>query len=74
MLLKDVPVHPAYVVFHGAYMNGAMEVWPATSLEAAQERVTLANAEMDAMGMGEDAGFYRAYVKLPRKKVWKFHS
>jgi hypothetical protein len=73
MLLRDVPKHPAYVVFHDAYDNGAMDVWPATSLASAQGRVDVANSELDAMGQDE-CGFYRAYTKLPRKKVWKFYN
>lgn len=72
MRLKDVPQHPAYVVFHDGFDNGAMEVWPAQSSAEAIERAQVANLKLDAMG--EDCGFWRAYDKLPRKKVWKFHA
>ena len=41
MLLRDVPKHPAYVVFHDAYDNGAMDVWPAESLDAAYDKAAL---------------------------------
>lgn len=73
MRLKDVPQHSAYVVFHDTFDNGAMDVWPAKNIAEAQERVTVANAELDAMG-SDDAGFYKAYEKLPRKKVYKFYA
>lgn len=71
MLLKDVPPSPAYVVFHDGFDKGAMDVWPANSLAEATERVTVANLELDAMGEG--CGIWRAYEKLPRKKVWKYY-
>ena len=79
MVLRDVPKHPAYVVFHDAYNNGAMDVWPASTLGEAQERVLVANSELDAWllscKLGQDeCGFWRAYEKLPRKKVYKFYA
>ena len=73
MRLKDVPLSPAYVVFHDAYMNGAMDVYPAHSIGEAQERVTVANLEIDAMGQDE-CGSWKAYEKLPRVKVFKYHG
>lgn len=72
MKLIDVPKHPAYVVFHDGFDNGAMDVWPAKSLAEAQERVTVANLELD--DMGEGCGIWKAYEKLPRKKVYKFYA
>lgn len=72
MRLKDVPSYPAYVVFHDAYDNGAMDVYPATSFLIAQERVSLANQELDAMS-SEGCGSWKAYEKLPRKRIFKFH-
>jgi hypothetical protein len=71
MRIKDVPKAAAYVVFHDGFDNGAMDVWPASSLAEAQERVTVANLELDSMG--EDGGSYRAYTKLPRIKVYKYY-
>jgi hypothetical protein len=73
MKLAEVPAHPAYLVFHDAYMNGAMDVYPVTSLAMAQEHAALANMELDATGQDE-CGIWRAYEKLPRKKVWKYHG
>jgi hypothetical protein len=73
MLLRDVPKHPAYVVFHDAYANGAMDVWPATSFIAAHTTAVARQEKLETMGQ-DDCGFWRAYENLPRKKVWKFHS
>lgn len=71
MRLKDVPVHPAYVVFHDQFDNGAMEIWPATSLLAAQEVAQRKQDNCDAQG--HDA-YWTAYARLPRKKVYKYHN
>jgi hypothetical protein len=73
MLLRDVPKHPAYVVFHDAYDNGAMDVWPAADLVGAQRIATVQQQNLEDIGQDE-CGFYRAYTKLPRKKVYKFYS
>ena len=73
MQIKDAPLSPAYVVFHDAYMNGAMDVWPCTSLAIAQAIAKQRQTAMEQMGQDE-CGIYRAYEKLPRVRVWKFHS
>ena len=73
MRLKDVPMAPAYLVYHDGFMNGAMDVWPMESLQAAQGLANLGNGKAEAMAY-DDAGSYRAYTKLPRVKVWAFHS
>jgi hypothetical protein len=73
MRLKDVPESPAYVVFHDAYMKGAMDVWAASSLELA-ERVVKANQNVLEKSGADDSGGWKAYEKLPRVKVWKFHG
>jgi hypothetical protein len=72
MKLKDVPVHPAYVVFHDHFDNGAMEIWPATSFLSAQEIATRKQDNCDAQGY--DNADWRAYAKLPRRKVYKYHN
>lgn len=72
MRLKDVPVHPAYVVFHDAFDNGAMEVWPCNSLSDATIIASNRQSQLDNSGHDE-AGIYRAYEKLPRRRIWKFY-
>ena len=72
MKLKDVPLHPAYVVFHDCFANGAMDVWPATSLLAAQEIAERRQNNCDAQGY--ESVIWTAYAKLPRKKVYKYHN
>ena len=71
MRLKDVPVFPAYLVFHDAFDNGAMDVHPYASLESAQAAAKSKNESLESQGCDE-AGFYRAYATLPRKRVFKF--
>jgi hypothetical protein len=73
MRLKDVPFAPAYVVFHAAYDNGAMDVWPATTFAEAQERASHHQSRLEESGYDE-AGIWKAYEKLPRKKVHIFHT
>jgi len=73
MRIKDVPLSPAYVVFHDAYDNGAMDVWPAKSIAEASERANLANSKLESMGQDECGG-WEAYTKLPRVKVFKYHT
>jgi hypothetical protein len=73
MLLRDVPKHPAYVVFHDAYDNGAMDVWPAESLLSATVTATARQESLEAMSQDE-CGIWRAYEKLPHKRVFKFHT
>ena len=72
MRIKDVPVSPAYVVFHDAYDNGAMDVYPAESLAAAEAKATGKQTKLESLGQDE-CGHWRAYEKLPRVKVYKFH-
>lgn len=72
MKLSSIPVHPAYVVFHDGCDNGAMEVFPRLSFSAAQKEAEQKQEQFDAMGY-ED-GMWRAYSKLPRCKVWKYHT
>lgn len=73
MKVKDVPKSPAYLVYHDAYMNGAMDIYPYPDFASAQAKADQHNETMDEMGV-DGAGLYRAYVKLPRKKVWKYHA
>lgn len=72
MRLVDVPQAPAYLVFHDAFDKGAMEVWPAESLELAEKTASFNNQRIDDLGQDE-CGRYKAYVKLPRIRVWKYH-
>jgi hypothetical protein len=72
MRLKDVPASPAYLVFHDAYMNGAMDVYPAESLDLAERTAKFNNERMESLGHDE-AGVWRSYTKLPRVRVWKYH-
>jgi hypothetical protein len=62
----------AYLVFHDAFDNGAMEVWPSFSIETATASAQCLNDALDAIG--EECGFYRAYQTLPRKKIFKSHA
>ena len=71
MRLKDVPVSPAYLVAHDCFDNGAMEVWPCDSWETARDAAFKRQEHAD--NMGEDAVIWRAYIKLPRRKVFKFY-
>lgn len=73
MKLKDIPASPAYLVFHDAYMNGAMDVYLLPSLKEAEERAKVANENLESMGEDE-CGMWRAYLTLPRKRVWKLHA
>lgn len=73
MKLKDVPYSPAYVVFHDAYMNGAMDVWPSTSLIDAQVIAQRKQKRLEDEGV-EECGGYAAYTQLPRKRVWQYHT
>jgi hypothetical protein len=73
MRLKDIPTSPAYLVFHDGFDNGAMEVWPVLSLGEAQTKAKLNQDKLEQSG-NDDGGSWRAYEKLPRVRVWKFHS
>ena len=72
MKLKDVPHAPAYVVFHDAFDNGAMDVYSAESFEQAKQVAEARQKNLDESG-NDEAGVWQAYEKLPRKKVWSFH-
>jgi hypothetical protein len=72
MRLKDVPQAPAYVVFHDAYDNGAMDVYSAESFEQAKTIAETRQHNLEQSGLDE-GGIWQAYEKLPRKKVWSFH-
>jgi hypothetical protein len=73
MRIKDVPTHPAYVVFHDSYDNGAMDVYGCESLERAQAIAAKKQASLDDSGYDE-AGIWKAYEKLPRIKVYSYHG
>jgi hypothetical protein len=73
MRIKDVPSASAYLVFHDAFDSGAMDVYPCDSLAEAQDKATTRNATLDASG-NDDCGTWRAYTKLPRVRVFKFHG
>lgn len=73
MRLKDVPPAPAYLVFHDAYDNGAMDVWPVPSFGEAQFVAQTKNARLEEAG-GEECGGWKAYEKLPRVKVFASHT
>jgi hypothetical protein len=72
MKLKDIPFSPAYVVCHDEYDRGAMEVWPCESIESAKTIAQEKQTKLDNMGL--DGCHYRAYIKLPRVKVYKYHE
>lgn len=71
MRIKDVPIHPAYLVHHDHFMNGAMDVYPRQDLAAAQAEAKSKNDYMDSIGV--HGGQWRAYEKLPRVKIWQYH-
>lgn len=72
MKLKDVPHSPAYVVFHDAYMNGAMDIWPVATLVEAQAIADRKQKHLEDEG-ADECGGYTAYTQLPRKRVWRYH-
>lgn len=72
MKLKDIPISPAYLVCHDHYDNGAMEVWPSGCLETATKQAEQLQTKLDDMGL--DGCNYRAYAKLPRVRVYKYHT
>ena len=72
MKLKDVPASPAYLVFHDAYDNGAMDVYAYDNLPYAQHIANGRNNVLDQTGM-DDCGIWKAYAKLPRKRVFAYH-
>lgn len=53
MRLKDVPSSPAYLVFHDAYDNGAMDVYPMASLEEAQTEARTRQQQLQEMSAEE---------------------
>ena len=71
--LCDVPEAPAYLVFHDAFDNGAMEVYPKQDLAAAETEAERHNRHLDEIGM-DDAGFWKAYTKLPRVRVYRLYT
>lgn len=73
MKIKDVPAAPAYLAFHDAFDHGAMDVYAYESLEAAERIAKTRNEHLGEMGQ-DDAGFWRAYTKLPRVRIYKFHG
>lgn len=73
MKLNEVPESPAYLVYHDYWMNGAMDVYPMPSLEEAETRARNKNEYAESIGC-DDGGRYAAYVKLPRRKIWKYHK
>ena len=73
MRLKDVPFFPAYLVFHDSFDNGAMDVYPTESLKLAQQIASTKQSLLDQSGE-EECGIWKAYEKLPRVKIWKFHT
>ena len=73
MRLADVPPAAAYLVFHDAFMNGAMDVYPAQSIAEAEDEAQRRNRRLEEQGV-YDAGVWKAYEKLPCRKVWKYHQ
>lgn len=73
MRLADVPPSPAYLVFHDAFDRGAMEVWPAQSIAEAEDEAQRRQEKLDQRG-DDDCGVWKAYERLPRVRVWKYHG
>ena len=77
MRLKDVPKHPAYLVFHDAFDNGAMDIfgyenkWPESAIEITRKLADECNTRIEEMG-NDDCGRWAAYEKLPRVRVYKY--
>ena len=67
----EVPKYPAYLVCHGGHDKGAMEVWLCNSIAIAKQNADRRQQYLDEMGV--DGCFYRAYEKLPRRRVFKLH-
>lgn len=72
MKLNEVPSSPAYVVFHDAFDHGAMDVYPAESIELAKSIASRKQDFLDNNGYDE-SGTWKAYEKLPRVRIHKFH-
>jgi hypothetical protein len=72
MRVVDVPPSPAYLVFHDAFDRGAMDVWPELSIELAERKADFLQEALDQSG-NDGAGFWRAYTKLPRRRIYKYY-
>jgi hypothetical protein len=70
--LADVPAAPAYLVFHDAFDGGAMDVYLKQDFAAAEIQATNNNQRLDAEGV-DNCGFWKAYSKLPRKRIYALH-
>lgn len=73
MKIKDVPQHPAYLVFHDAFDKGAMEVWGIDDLATAQQIAKIRNTHLE-QGGNDDCGVWKAYNKLPHVRVYAYHG
>lgn len=73
MRIKDVPVSPAYLVFHDAFSNGAMDIYPFDSFTQAGMEATRRNEAIEQSG-ADDCGGWKAYEKLPRVRVYRYHA
>ena len=71
MRLKDIPIFPAYLVNHDQFDKGAMEVWPCYSMSSACQLAKDKNDKCEAQGFEPN---WKAYEKLPRVKIWKYHT
>ena len=63
----------AYLVWHDAFDNGAMDVYPQADLKTAQEKADTRNRHLEESG-NDDMGFWKAYSKLPRVRIYKIHQ
>jgi hypothetical protein len=68
--LKDVPQAAAYLVWHDAFDNGAMDVYLYSDLTSAQIEAEKRNCHLQESS-NDDCGFWRAYTKLPRVRIYK---
>jgi hypothetical protein len=73
MRYNEVPAAAAYLVFHDAFDNGAMDVYLRPSLEEAEKTAATRNDNL-AKGGNDDCGIWKAYVKLPRRKVFSVNG
>ena len=71
--LKDISQAPAYLVFHDAFDHGAMDVYAASNLDSAKAEAEIRQQYLEQTG-NDEGGYWRAYEKLPRVKVYAFRG
>lgn len=71
--VQDIPQRKAYLVFHDAYDDGAMDVLGLDDIEQARKLATHRNTQLEDEGL-EEGGGWAAYEKLPDLKIWSYND